>query len=67
MSMPLSLENMFDSTYEGMRAARFKSASEAHNMEVSLKELKHSFKTKIVKHKRRGNEFIVMIVGEHNA
>jgi predicted GIY-YIG superfamily endonuclease len=58
---------MFDSTYEGMRAARFKSASEAHNMEVSLKELKHSFKTKIVKHKRRGNEFIVMIVGEHNA
>jgi predicted GIY-YIG superfamily endonuclease len=65
--MPLSLENMFDSTYEGMRAARFKSASEAHNMEVSLKELKHSFKTKIVKHKRRGNEFIVMIVGEHNA
>ena len=67
MSMALSLENMFDSTYEGMRAARFKSASEAHNMEVSLKELKHSFKTKIVKHKRRGNEFIVMIVGEHNA
>ena len=67
MSLPLSIDNMFNSTYEGMRAARFKSASEAHNMEASLKELKHSFKTKIVKHKRRGNEFVVMLVGEHNA
>jgi hypothetical protein len=67
MSMPLSLENLFDSTYEGMRAARFKSASEAHNMETNLKWLNLSFKTKIVKHKRRGNEFIVMLVEIHNA
>lgn len=65
--MPLSLESQFDSTYEGMRAARFKAASEAHNMETNLKWLNLSFKTKIVKHKRRGNEFIVMLVGEHNA
>jgi hypothetical protein len=65
--MPLSLENLFDSTYEGMRAARFKAASEAHNMETNLKWLNLSFKTKIVKHKRRGNEFIVMLVEIHNA
>tara|TARA_R110000822_G_scaffold139730_2_gene277309 strand:+ start:51 stop:248 length:198 start_codon:yes stop_codon:yes gene_type:complete len=65
--MPLSLENLFDSTYEGMRAARFKSASEAYNMETNLKWLNLSFKTKIVKHKRRGNEFIVLLVEAHNA
>ncbi len=67
MSMPLSLENLFGSTYEGLRAARFKSASEAHNMETNLKWLNLSFKTKIVKHKRRGNEFIVLLVEAHNA
>jgi hypothetical protein len=66
MSMPLSLENLFDSTYEGMRAARFKSASEAHNMELSLRLAELSFKTKIIKNKRKGNEFVVMLVGEHN-
>jgi len=44
-----------------LRAARFQSASEAHNMETNLKWLNKSFKTKIVKTKKK-REYLVMIV-----
>jgi len=62
MSLPLSIQSRFNEEYEGLRMARFTSASEAHNMETNLKWLNKSYKTKIVKHKRRGREFLVMIV-----
>ena len=62
MSLPSSLDSKFTATFEGMRAARFVSASEAHNLESALRESGVSYKTKIVKHKRRGREFWVMIV-----
>ena len=62
MSLPSSLDSKFTATFEGMRAARFVSASEAHNMESALRESGVSYKTKIVKHKRRGREFWVMLV-----
>ena len=44
-------------------AARFKSANEAHNVEVVLKEAKMSFQTKIKKSKKHGREFIILLVG----
>lgn len=66
MSLPLVIENRFDENYEGLRAARFLSASEAHNMENSLRVAKQSFKTKIVKSKRKGNSYIVMLVEPTN-
>ena len=62
MSLPSSILSRFDEGYEGLKMARFTSASEAHNMETNLKWLNKSYKTKIVKHKRRGREFLVMIV-----
>jgi hypothetical protein len=62
MSLPSSLDSKFTATFDGMRAARFVSASEAHNMESALRESGVSYKTKIVKHKRRGREFWVMLV-----
>jgi hypothetical protein len=62
MSLPSSLDSKFTATFEGMRAVRFVSASEAHNMESALRECGVSYKTKIVKHKRRGREFWVMLV-----
>ena len=61
MSLPLNIESRFDEVYEGLRAARFQSASEAHNMEANLKWLNKSFKTKIVKIKKK-REYLVMIV-----
>jgi hypothetical protein len=62
MSLPLSIQTRFDAEYDGFTAARFRSASEAHNMEASLREQKVSFQTKIIKNKKRGNEFVVMLV-----
>lgn len=67
MSLPLHLESKFNLTFEGMKAARFVSASEAHNMEAALREYGLSYKTKIVKHKRRGREFWVMLVEVQHA
>lgn len=67
MSLPLSLDSKFAQTFDGMRAARFVSASEAHNMETALREYGVSYRTKIVKHKRRGREFWVMLVEVQHA
>jgi hypothetical protein len=67
MSLPSSLDSKFTQTFDGMRAARFVSASEAHNMESALRESGVSYKTKIVKHKRRGREFWVMLVEVQHA
>lgn len=66
MSLPLIIENKFTESYEGLRAARFLSASEAHNMENSLRVAKQSYKTKIIKSKRKGNAYLVMLVETHD-
>lgn len=62
MSLPSAIDFHFTEMYEGMRAARFAAASEAHNMETNLKWLGLSYKTKIIKNKRKGNSYLVMIV-----
>jgi len=62
MSLPLSIENRLNSSYEGFRAAIFTSSSEYHNFTIGLREAGASFKTKISKHKKRGREFVVMLV-----
>ena len=66
MSLPLVVENKFTETYEGLRAAKFMSASEAHNMENSLRVAGQSYKTKIIKSKRKGNSYLVMLVEPTN-
>lgn len=66
MSLPSVVENKFTEQFEGMRAARFMSASEAHNMENSLRVAKQSYKTKIIKSKRKGNSYLVMLVEPTN-
>jgi hypothetical protein len=66
MLLPSAIESHFTETYEGMRAARFQSSSEAHNMETNLKWLGLSYKTKIIKHKRKGNSYLVMLVEVHS-
>jgi hypothetical protein len=66
MSLPLIIENCFTEMYEGMRAARFAAASEARNMENSLRVAGQSYKTKIIKHKRKGNSYLVLLVEAHS-
>jgi hypothetical protein len=53
---------MFNSTYNELPAARFQSLMQCNNLQVMLKEAGLSFMTKIVKNKKRGKEFIVMLV-----
>ena len=62
MSLPLSIENRLNTSYEGFKAAIFTNSAEYHNFTSALKEAGASFKTKIAKHKKRGREFVVMLV-----
>ena len=64
MSLPSSIANRLNSTYDGFKAAIFTTSSEYNNFTLALKEAGASFKTKISKHKKRGREFVVMVVGE---
>lgn len=65
MQLPSSIEKLFDSTYNEFRAARLPSALECNNLQATLREANISFDTKIVKHKKRGRQFIVMLVNNH--
>lgn len=62
MSLPLSIANRLNQSYDGFKAAIFTSSAEYHNFTLGLREAGASFKTKINKHKKRGREFIVMLV-----
>jgi hypothetical protein len=62
MSLPLNLHSKFTSTYDGFPTAVFTNSVEYHNFTTMLNEAKASFKTKISKHKKRGREFLVMLV-----
>lgn len=65
MSLPLSIEKLFNTTYNEMRAARLRTAMECNNLQVALKDANVSFTTKINKSKKHGREFIVMIPTTH--
>lgn len=67
MQLPSSIEKLFDSTYNEFKAARLPSALECNNLQATLKEAGVSFDTKIVKHKKKGRQFIVMLVDPHGA
>jgi len=61
MSLPLSIEKLFNTTYNEMKAARLRTAMECNNLQVALKDANVSFTTKINKSKKHGREFIVML------
>ena len=62
MPLPSSLLSLFTEIRDGFPAARFKSASEAHNVETALRLNQMSYKTKIVKRKRASREFVVLLL-----
>lgn len=59
-----TLIDRFTQIYNGFPAAVFNNSLEYNNFTAMLKMESISFKTKIVKHKRRGREFVVMLVEE---
>jgi hypothetical protein len=65
MTLPLSIQSKFTDEYEGFKAARVRTSLEANNLELMLKTENVSYRTKITKHKKRGREFLIMLVDEH--
>ena len=61
-SLPLTLRNAFNTTYNGFQAAIFPSACEANNAAAALKANQISFQQKVVKRKRKANLFVVMVI-----
>lgn len=62
MFIPSSIQSKLIDSYEGLQAARFNNSVEAKNFEVMLADARLSYRTKITKHKKRGREFVVMVL-----
>ncbi len=62
MQLPSNIEDLFTQTYDGFKAVKLRSASEAIMLENALGLARMSFQTKISRSKKHGREFIVMIV-----
>ena len=62
MQLPSNIEDLFTQPYDGFKAVKLRSASEAIMLENALGRASVSFQTKITRSKKRGREFIVMIV-----
>jgi hypothetical protein len=60
----LNIKDRFTETYDGLPSIRFGSSSEYHNFEWQLKFANVSFRSKIIKTKKYGREFIVMLLEE---
>ncbi len=62
MSLSSHVLSLFNDNYDGYQAARVKSALECANLESMLRCAKMSYKTKIIKSKKNGIQYVVMIV-----
>jgi hypothetical protein len=62
MSLPLSIQNIFNDTYNGVPAVKLRSSSETKNLEATLRVHQQSYQTKISKTKKSGREFVVMLL-----
>lgn len=62
MQLPSKLEDLFTQTYEGFRAVKLRSASEAITLENELNRQRMSYQTKITRNKKRGREFVILLV-----
>lgn len=62
MQLPLRLEDLFTQTYEGFKAVKLRSASEAIMVENELSRQHLSYQTKITRSKKRGREFVILLV-----
>jgi hypothetical protein len=63
MQLPSNIEDLFTQTYEGFKALKLRSASEAIMVENALSRQSKSFQTKITRSKKHGREFVILLVG----
>jgi len=67
MKLPPKIEDLFTQTYDGFKAAKFRSASEAIAVENELSRQGKSYQTKIMRSKKRGREFLILLVDSPDA
>jgi hypothetical protein len=62
MQLPSNIEDLFTQNYEGFRALKLRSVSKTIAVENALSQANLSYQTKITRSKKRGREFVVMLV-----
>lgn len=62
MQLPSNIEDLFTQTYDGFKALKLRSASDAIMVENALSRADLSYQTKITRSKKHGREFVVMLV-----
>jgi hypothetical protein len=63
MQLPSKIEDLFTQNFNGFRAVKVRTATEAVTVENALGRASLSFQTKITRSKKHGREFVVMLVG----
>ena len=63
MQLPSNIEELFTQTYEGFKALKLRSASEAITVENELNRQHKSYQTKITRSKKHGRTFVILLVG----
>lgn len=62
MQLPLNIEDLFTQTYEGFKALKLRTATETVAVENALSRADLSYQTKITRSKKRGREFVILLV-----
>lgn len=62
MQLPSNIEELFTQSYEGFRAVKLRSASDAIAVENALKREHRSYQTRISRTKKHGREFVILLV-----
>ena len=63
MQLPSNIEELFTQTYEGFKALKLRSASEAITVENELNRQRKSYQTKITRNKKHGRTFVILLIG----
>jgi hypothetical protein len=62
MHVPSNIQSRLTDAYEGIPAARFLSSADTKQFEETLEQAKLSYRTRIVKSKKHGRSFVVMVL-----
>jgi len=62
MQLPSRIEDLFTQTYEGFKALKLRSASDAIMVENALGRANLSYQTKITRNKKHGRTFVILLV-----
>ena len=62
MQLPSKIEDLFTQNFNGFRAVKLRTATEAVAVENALGRASLSFQTKITRSKKHGREFVIALV-----